>query len=559
MNKTSHYMKQFKLLSTLLAILVIPMMVSCGDDDEKNSTPSGDDLIIVASGTWMCTQSVDTQNGQSYQGLMVGKEITISPNGTYTSTAPTFGYSGTYSVSGNKITAHSDAGGTFLINVSISGDRMTWDGTANNGVTFRYIFERESNDISTQKAFTKEIIAGDFQWNVNSVSIKRGASSYIKEGKKIRFYDDGTCEAFHSMETAWRINNGRIETFYKQTNEPMFVYTLLSINDDEITVQINGTLDDELQVIINLVKITLPNTETVEESYWNNKEYVYAIRNACYAACAKFEEEQLNLEKIRTNPNTVHNISPNSTEIRRTWEAAYTTINRVNILTDNINQISNLFSTQELNELLAEVRFIRAYVYYNLVILWGNVPLITTADIDVGTLLPQSHNDEIINFALTEVRDVIGNLTQTTDKYKVSYEAGQLLLSEIYLQRANYMNAKNSLYNVDKQKYEGSITSVIGDVEKPVIWALSLSEDGKHIPVYTYGHILYYEKEIDNDFYSSATEWKNTVIVNYGYWAMLTRTGEAQNKTGCYDYEIYMPIPVSVIQSNPNMTQNPGY
>ena len=77
-------MKQFKLLSMLLAILMIPMMVSCGGDDEKDSTPSGDDLIIKASGTWMCTQSVDTQNGKSYQGLMVGKEITISPNGTYT-------------------------------------------------------------------------------------------------------------------------------------------------------------------------------------------------------------------------------------------------------------------------------------------------------------------------------------------------------------------------------------------------------------------------------------------------------------------------------------------
>lgn len=137
-------MKQFKLISMLIAILVIPMMVSCGDNDENNNTPSGDDLIIIASGIWMCTQSVDTQNGNSYQGLLVGKEITISPDGTYISTAPTFGYSGTYTVSGNKITAHSDTGGTFLINVNISGDRMTWDGTANNGVSFHYIFERES-------------------------------------------------------------------------------------------------------------------------------------------------------------------------------------------------------------------------------------------------------------------------------------------------------------------------------------------------------------------------------------------------------------------------------
>ena len=158
---THSSMKQFKLLSMLLTILMVPMMVSCGGDDEKDNTPSGDDLIIKASGTWMCTQSVDAQNGKSYQGLMVGKEITINPNGTYTSTAPTFGYSGTYTVSGNKITARSDAGDTFLINVSISGDRMTWDGTANNGVSFRYIFERESNVVPSEKAFTKEIIAGD--------------------------------------------------------------------------------------------------------------------------------------------------------------------------------------------------------------------------------------------------------------------------------------------------------------------------------------------------------------------------------------------------------------
>lgn len=305
-------MKQFKHLSIVLAILMIPMMVSCGGDDEKGSAPSGDDLIIKASGTWMCTQSVDTQNGQSYQGLMVGKEITITPNGTYTSTASTFGYSGTYTVSGNKITAHSDAGGTFLINVSISGDRMTWDGTANNGVSFRYIFERESSDVPSEKTFTKEIIAGDFQWNAKSVSIKRGSSNSIKEGKTIRFYEDGTCEGFHSMETAWRINNGRIETYYKQTNEPMYVYTLLSANTDEIMVRIDGTLDDILQAEVVLVKKNIPNTGITEEDIFDSKGGILGIFNSCYAACAEFEVAQLKLEGIRKNPATVHSITPST-------------------------------------------------------------------------------------------------------------------------------------------------------------------------------------------------------------------------------------------------------
>ena len=62
-------MKQLKLLSLMLAILMIPIMVSCGGDDEKGDGSSGDDLIIIAAGTWMCTQSVDTQNGKSYQQI----------------------------------------------------------------------------------------------------------------------------------------------------------------------------------------------------------------------------------------------------------------------------------------------------------------------------------------------------------------------------------------------------------------------------------------------------------------------------------------------------------
>ena len=67
------------------------------------------------------------------------------------------------------------------------------------------------------------------------------------------------------METAWRITNGRIETYYKQTEEPMYVYTLLSVNADEIMVRIDGTLDDILQAEVVLMKENIPNSITIEE------------------------------------------------------------------------------------------------------------------------------------------------------------------------------------------------------------------------------------------------------------------------------------------------------
>ena len=94
----------------------------------------------------MCVQSTDTYRGQSVTGLLVGTEITIKADGTYTSTASSstsvMGKSGTYTINGNTITART-SGYTFVMTVSFNGNRMTWDGTATNGVNFHYIFQKE--------------------------------------------------------------------------------------------------------------------------------------------------------------------------------------------------------------------------------------------------------------------------------------------------------------------------------------------------------------------------------------------------------------------------------
>lgn len=127
----------------MLMAMILPVMAACGGDDGDDDGARDSELVIKAVGTWMCTQSVDSSGGLSYEGMMVGKQVTINSNGTYTSTASTFGYSGTYSIKGNSITAKSKDGATFVVTVTISGDKMTWNGTASNGTTFRYVFARE--------------------------------------------------------------------------------------------------------------------------------------------------------------------------------------------------------------------------------------------------------------------------------------------------------------------------------------------------------------------------------------------------------------------------------
>ena len=571
-------MKQFKLLSMLLAILMVPMMVSCGGDDEKDDKPSGDDLIIKASGTWMCTQSVDAMNGQSLQGLMVGKEITINPNGTYTSTAPTFGFSGTYTVSGNKITAHSDAGGTFIINVSISGDRMTWDGTANNGVSFRYIFERENNVVPSEKAFTKELIAGDFQWKVNSISIKRGASSIITEGKTIRFNEDGSCEGFHSMENAWRINNGRIETYYKQTEEPIYVYTLLSSNSDELLVRIDGTLDNNLQAEVLLIKDIIPNSTTTEDNVFGSKEQILAILNSSYSACAEFQTWQFKLEDIRRNPNTVHQINANSAEVRNTWQYAYRTINIINLVLEKKDAVMEKMGNQDGKALIAELRALRAFVNYNIGMLFGNIPLLTKVLADNDNQIAQSSQAEVFQFAYDEINSVLDDLLpafeQENAQIRFNKDAGLMLKAELAMSLGNKQLAAATLNQIEKSRYNNT-RSVSSSLDRSFIWAL-YTQQNTYCPVYTVMHtnLYLYENSGSKDGLDLPTIdlnkdgkpdedvesfWHASEYTDYGYWAALKRMGKAQEVTGCFDYELLMPIPAQEINSYPNFKQNPGY
>ena len=82
-------MKKMKFLSILLLVsMVLPTMVACGSDDDNG--PSGDDLKKQAIGLWMCIESRDEISGRAYNGMMVGKEVCIMSNNTYTSTSSTF-------------------------------------------------------------------------------------------------------------------------------------------------------------------------------------------------------------------------------------------------------------------------------------------------------------------------------------------------------------------------------------------------------------------------------------------------------------------------------------
>ncbi|MDN3593573.1 RagB/SusD family nutrient uptake outer membrane protein [Zunongwangia endophytica] len=96
--------------------------------------------------------------------------------------------------------------------------------------------------------------------------------------------------------------------------------------------------------------------------------------------------------------------------------------------------ISNASALEDpvIDSYIAEARFLRAFAYYNLIDLYGNVPLVTV----VSTELPaQNSREEIFNFVETELTEIQDILVESGAKEygRVDRVAAWALLSKLYL------------------------------------------------------------------------------------------------------------------------------
>ena len=87
-------------------------------------------------------------------------------------------------------------------------------------------------------------------------------------------------------------------------------------------------------------------------------------------------------------------------------------------------------SGDQVDAFIAEARFLRAYAYYNLLDLYGNVPLTT----EISTELPtQSNRTELFNFIESELMDIESVLLPSNEYGRVDNIAAHALLSRLYL------------------------------------------------------------------------------------------------------------------------------
>lgn len=372
--------------------------------------------------------------------------------------------------------------------------------------------------------------------------------------------------------------SGRNITAYIN-NEPFIKYEVLDITESgdeedlDLYAEIKITIvSSEQNVWVTCKKVeeldTNPEDSFVSDNLYDTENGVKMAVASVYGYMRDFELYQHFIEYNAIN-NQRTQLSVSSSLIEKTWEAAYKTINSANAV---IKGLSTTTNQQEWISYDCHARVIRAFVYYNLITLWGDVPYMTENNYnDVTALMagvPRTN-------AMTILADEVVSVTQSMNELKdlasgsndFSKDAINLLLAEIDLYRNESVSAKAHLNSIDKYAYTGipifsiSLTDINAGYSSPSFYnqykGLIWEEHAEHVEIYNASTIDLYMKEAENETSSIPAEWSSQP--QYGYWAMLNRLGKAQEVTGCEPHETLMPIPESEMRNNRQMIQNSGY
>ncbi|MFB3386421.1 RagB/SusD family nutrient uptake outer membrane protein [Flavobacterium sp. LAR06] len=157
--------------------------------------------------------------------------------------------------------------------------------------------------------------------------------------------------------------------------------------------------------------------------------------------------------------------SPSDVDLlNNNWVAYYKAIYRCNILLLKMDQIEWNGNTELRKTYESETKFIRAYLYFEMVRLWGNIPLLTAPSTDN---IPQANPDDVYKVIAEDLVFASDNLPSVaynaTTSGRVTKWAAKSLLGRVYLYYTGYYGKNDLAGVVTKAQALGHLENVIAN------------------------------------------------------------------------------------------------
>jgi hypothetical protein len=242
----------------------------------------------------------------------------------------------------------------------------------------------------------------------------------------------------------------------------------------------------------SFVEQTNPNAASVDNAYKTEADVaagVYGVYQGLRSSNCVGEGAQLwtddRADDVNTTDNQSNNgepfqfsafaIVPSNSYLYSHWAALYTPISRANIILSLIDKIP-FASNDTKTQYEAELKFIRALMYFNLVREFGDVPLVTdrltTAD-QAAALTFRVKREDVYTQIVADLKDVVSSnlpvVQSAANKGRVSLQAANALLGQVYLtmgatltndKATNFNNAKTYLLACYNQKTFNNLSDI---------------------------------------------------------------------------------------------------
>ncbi|HEC41721.1 MAG TPA: RagB/SusD family nutrient uptake outer membrane protein [Bacteroides sp.] len=196
-----------------------------------------------------------------------------------------------------------------------------------------------------------------------------------------------------------------------------------------------------------------------------------------------------------TNPPELH--TQTATLGGGNWRGWYETVHHCNLFLQEIEAITFEDAAKK-TELIAIVHFLRAFTYFDLVRIFGDVPLVkepTTGKPGLDAYYSRSPKAEVLDFVKTDIEAAIAGLPNgIADKNFVSKIAAYALKAEVYMWTGKAYTARGSAVTADLNTAIAAIDAI--ETSNTVSfntgpWASTFTREANDSPEYIWAH--YYD------------------------------------------------------------------
>jgi len=292
-----------------------------------------------------------------------------------------------------------------------------------------------------------------------------------------------------------------------------------------------------------------------------------------------------------------HSQSPENLKVLKLWSDAFEIIYKANLVMKSAEQVISDLSTR--NQIIAQAKGIRAYLNYNLLTWFGEIPLEEGISESNN---PRNTIDEVLALIKNEAQDA-AQLLPVTWPAPEKFRMPQSLSNGLQARASLYTKSWSEALAPTQQIINSSMFTLSADTNNftsansEIYWGFEKGNNtefnlfftkGSYVPAirFTESCLVAAESLYNSGNQTEAVGYINTLIIRRGgtpiitadltkdlifkYWRTemakegsmfftLKRFDKALSIVQGMPHKLILPVPMMFIISNPYLTQNPGY